>query len=86
MSKRDLKKKMYELNKEQLEAQIIELYEKFSPVKVIMILFLSKGRIPKGMQTQNLMNISIQENGRRSRPKMSVLWLKNTSNISSVWE
>jgi hypothetical protein len=34
MSKRDLKKYLAELNKEQLEEQIIELYEKFSPVKV----------------------------------------------------
>ncbi|PXY47236.1 DUF6155 family protein [Flavobacterium hydrophilum] len=34
MSKRDLKKYVGELNKEQLEEQIIELYEKFSPVKV----------------------------------------------------
>ena len=34
MSKRDLKKYLGELNKEQLEQQIIELYEKFSPVKV----------------------------------------------------
>ena len=34
MSKRDLKKYLTELNKEQLEEQIIELYEKFSPVKV----------------------------------------------------
>ena len=34
MSKRDLKKYLSELNKEQLEEQIIELYEKFSPVKV----------------------------------------------------
>ena len=34
MSKRDLKKYLGELNKEQLEEQIIELYEKFSPVKV----------------------------------------------------
>ncbi|MFH6942663.1 DUF6155 family protein [Flavobacterium sp. FlaQc-50] len=33
MSKRDLKKYLAELNKEQLEEQIIELYEKFSPVK-----------------------------------------------------
>jgi hypothetical protein len=32
MSKRDLKKYLAELNKEQLEEQIIELYEKFSPV------------------------------------------------------
>ncbi|MCC9020025.1 DUF6155 family protein [Flavobacterium lipolyticum] len=34
MSKRDLKKYLAELDKEQLEEQIIELYEKFSPVKV----------------------------------------------------
>jgi hypothetical protein len=34
MSKRDLKKYLSGLNKEQLEEQIIELYEKFSPVKV----------------------------------------------------
>ncbi|WP_166923126.1 DUF6155 family protein [Flavobacterium poyangense] len=34
MSKRDLKKYLGELNKEQLEEQIIELYEKFAPVKV----------------------------------------------------
>lgn len=34
MSKRDLKKYLAELNKEQLEEQILELYEKFSPVKV----------------------------------------------------
>ncbi len=34
MSKRDLKKYLHELNKEQLEEQIIELYHKFSDVKV----------------------------------------------------
>ncbi|MDQ5930739.1 MAG: hypothetical protein QG594_2527 [Bacteroidota bacterium] len=34
MSKRDLKKYLAGLNKEQLEEQIVELYEKFSPVKV----------------------------------------------------
>jgi hypothetical protein len=34
MSKRDLKKYLAELSKEQLEEQIIELYEKFAPVKV----------------------------------------------------
>jgi hypothetical protein len=34
MSKRDLKKYLKELNKEQLEEQIIELYEKFTDVKV----------------------------------------------------
>ena len=34
MSKRDLKKYLNELNKNQLELQILELYEKFSDVKV----------------------------------------------------
>lgn len=34
MSKRDLKKYLTKLSKEQLEEQLIELYEKFSPVKV----------------------------------------------------
>lgn len=33
MSKRDLKKYISELNKEQLEYQILELYDKFVPVK-----------------------------------------------------
>ena len=33
MSKRDLKKYLTELNKEQLEEQVLELYEKFSAVK-----------------------------------------------------
>jgi hypothetical protein len=34
MSKRDLKKYLSELNKTQLEEQIIELYQKFSAVKI----------------------------------------------------
>jgi hypothetical protein len=34
MSKRELKKYLKDLTKEQLEEQMIELYEKFSPVKV----------------------------------------------------
>lgn len=33
MSKRDLKKYLTELNKKQLEEQVLEMYEKFSPVK-----------------------------------------------------
>jgi hypothetical protein len=33
MSKRDLKKYLQELDKSQLEEQIVELYDKFSPVK-----------------------------------------------------
>ncbi len=34
MSKRDLKKYLTQLNKEQLELQVLELYDKFSNVKV----------------------------------------------------
>ena len=34
MSKRDLKKYLTELNKSQLEEQVIELYDKFKDVKV----------------------------------------------------
>ena len=34
MSKRDLKKYLSELNKSQLEEQLIELYDKFKDVKV----------------------------------------------------
>ena len=34
MSKRELKKYVAQLTKEQLEEQVMELYEKFSPVKV----------------------------------------------------
>lgn len=34
MSKRDLKKYLKELDKSQLEEQVLELYEKFSPVKI----------------------------------------------------
>ena len=34
MSKRNLKKYLTELNKEQLEEQLIELYDKFGDVKV----------------------------------------------------
>lgn len=34
MSKRDLKKYLQDLNKNQLEEQLLELYEKFNPVKV----------------------------------------------------
>ena len=34
MSKRDLKKYLTELNKEQIEEQLLELYDKFSDVKI----------------------------------------------------
>ncbi|TDE07336.1 DUF6155 family protein [Flavobacterium sandaracinum] len=73
MSKRDLKKYVAELNKEQLEAQIIELYEKFSPVKVYYN-FVFNPKEETLLQECKL-KISqeyypIKKSGRRSKPKM----------------
>jgi hypothetical protein len=73
MSKRDLKKYLAELNKEQLEAQIIELYDKFSPVKVYYN-FVFNPKEETLLQECKL-KISneyypIKKSGRRSKPKM----------------
>jgi hypothetical protein len=73
MSKRDLKKYVAELNKEQLEEQIIELYEKFSPVKVYYD-FVFNPKEETLLQECKL-KISneyypIKKSGRRSKPKM----------------
>ena len=73
MSKRDLKKYLSELNKEQLEAQIIELYEKFSPVKVYYN-FVFNPKEETLLQECKL-KISneyypLKKSGRRSKPKM----------------
>ena len=72
MSKRDLKKYLSELSKEQLEEQIIELYEKFSPVKVFYD-FVFNPREDKLLQECKL-KISneyfpIKNIGRKSKPK-----------------
>ena len=73
MSKRDLKKYLNELNKEQLEEQIIELYEKFSPVKVYYNFVFN----PKEETLLQECKLKISNEyyptkkaGRRSRPKM----------------
>ena len=73
MSKRDLKKYLSELNKEQLEEQIIELYEKFNPVKVYYNFVFN----PKedALLQECKLKISneyfpIKKIGRRSKPKM----------------
>jgi hypothetical protein len=73
MSKRDLKKYLSELNKEQLEEQIISLYEKFVSVKTYYdfvfnpkedaILKVAKLKISHEY-------FPIKKTGRRSRPKM----------------
>ena len=73
MSKRDLKKYLTELNKEQLEEQIIELYEKFSPVKVYYN-FVFNPKEDTLLQECKL-KISneyfpLKKPGRRSKPKM----------------
>jgi hypothetical protein len=73
MSKRDLKKYLTELNKEQLEEQIIELYEKFIPVKVYYN-FVFNPKEDSLLQDSKL-KISneyfpVKKLGRRSKPKM----------------
>jgi hypothetical protein len=73
MSKRDLKKYLTELNKEQLEEQIIELYEKFSPVKVYYD-FVFNPKEDKLLQESKL-KISneyfpLQTSGKKKKPKM----------------
>ncbi len=73
MSKRDLKKYLSELNKDQLQEQIIELYEKFSPVKVFYD-FVFNPKEEKLLQECKL-KISneyfpVKKLGRRSKPKL----------------
>lgn len=73
MSKRDLKKYLNELNKEQLEDQILELYEKFSPVKVYYN-FVFNPKEETLLQECKL-KISheyfpLQTKGKRKKPKM----------------
>jgi hypothetical protein len=73
MSKRDLKKYLNQLNKEQLEEQILELYEKFSPVKVYYN-FVFNPKEETLLQECKL-KISheyfpLQTNGKRKKPKM----------------
>jgi hypothetical protein len=73
MSKRDLKKYLAELNKEQLEEQIIELYEKFSPVKVYYDFVFNPKE--ENLLQQCKLKISqeyypLKKSGRRSKPKM----------------
>ena len=73
MSKRDLKKYLAELNKEQLEEQIIELYEKFSPVKVYYNFVFNPKE--ETLLQQCKLKISqeyypLKKSGRRSKPKM----------------
>ena len=73
MSKRDLKKYLSELNKEQLEEQIIELYEKFSPEKVYYNFVFNPKE--ESLLQECKLKISneyypLKKLGRRSKPKM----------------
>lgn len=73
MSKRDLKKYLNELTKEQLEEQILELYEKFPPVKVYYN-FVFNPKEETLLQECKL-KISheyfpVQTRGKRKKPKM----------------
>jgi hypothetical protein len=73
MSKRDLKKYINELTKEQLEEQILELYEKFSSVKVYYN-FVFSPQEEKLLQECKLKISSeyfpIQTGAKRKKPKM----------------
>lgn len=73
MSKRDLKKYLSELNKAQLEEQIIELYEKFNPVKVYYnFVFNPKEEMLLQECKLKISNeyFPVKSSGRRSKPKM----------------
>jgi hypothetical protein len=73
MSKRDLKKYLSELNKEQLAEQILELYEKFSPVKVYYnFVFSPKEELLLQECKLKISNeyFPIKKTGRRNKPKM----------------
>jgi hypothetical protein len=73
MSKRDLKKYLKELNKEQLEEQIVELYEKFNAVKVYYNFVFN----PKETQLLQECKLKIsneyfpiKNEGKKKKPKM----------------
>jgi hypothetical protein len=73
MSKRDLKKYLAELNKVQLEEQILELYEKFVPVKTFYdFVFNPKEEIILKEAKLKISNeyFPIKKLGSRSKPKM----------------
>lgn len=73
MSKRDLKKYLAQLNKEQLEEQIIELYEKFSAVKVYYnFVFNPKEETLLQECKLKISNeyFPVKTSGKRKKPKM----------------
>ena len=73
MSKRDLKKYLVQLNKTQLEEQIIELYDKFSAVKVYYnFVFNPKEETLLQECKLKISNeyFPVKPSGKRSKPKM----------------
>lgn len=73
MSKRDLKKYLAELNKEQLEEQLIDLYEKFVSVKTYYdFVFNPKEESILKDAKLKISNeyFPIKKSGRKNRPKM----------------
>ncbi len=73
MSKRDLKKYLEELNKEQLEEQIIDLYEKFIPVKTYYdFVFNPKEETLLQESKVKISNeyFPIKKIGRKNKPKL----------------
>lgn len=73
MSKRDLKKYLTELNKKQLEEQIIELYEKFSAVKTYYnFVFNPKEETLLQECKLKITNeyFPVKTSGKRKKPKM----------------
>jgi phosphotransferase system IIB component len=73
MSKRDLKKYLSDLNKGQLEEQIIALYDKFIPVKTYYdFIFNPKEDTILKEAKLKISNeyFPIKKTGRRSKPKM----------------
>lgn len=73
MSKRDLKKYITELNKNQLEEQILELYEKFPAVKIYYdFVFNPKEDVLLKESKIKISNeyFPVKTSGRGSRPKL----------------
>lgn len=73
MSKRDLKKYLNELTKDQLEDQIVELYEKFSAVKTYYDFVFNPKE--ESLLKESKLKISneyfpVKASGRRKKPKM----------------
>lgn len=73
MSKRDLKKYLAELDKEQLQEQLIELYEKFSAVKEYYDFVFNPKEDKRLLEAKLKISneyFPVSSTGKRKRPKM----------------